>query len=208
MIGALFTLLVSAAVLQSASSSLLRSAFDPNPALRSYTAAATLVARVHAVIPLQQSFTGTAYYVKPKQKVVFDNVPAQLAPFRTLDASVPTYGDATANYVIAPLTNDGKLSTYELVPKNAGARVKSIVIVIDDDVALVTSAVWTYGNGGRLTITQQYETIGTYRLPSSINIVARFLGYVIDGVIHLSNYRTNVEVPNVFQAETRDERHQ
>lgn len=195
MIAAFFSLLAAAAVLQNASLELLRSAVDPNPGLRSYTAAATLVARLHGVIPLRQSFTGTAYYIKPKEKIVFDNVPPQLAQFRALDASVPTYADATSNYVIAPFTDDGKLSTYVLVPKNAGSRVTSLAITVDDDTALVTSAVWRYGNGGRLTFTQQFQTIGTYRLPSTINIAARFPGYAIDGVVQLSGYRTNVDVP-------------
>lgn len=204
MIAALFALLAAAAVLQSASIDLFRSAVDPNPALQSYTAAATLLARVHAVIPLQQSFTGTAYYIKPKQKIVFDDVPPPLAQFRSLDASVPTYADAAANYVISPLTNDGKLSAYELVPKNTGSRVKDLLVTVDDDSTLIASVIWRYTNGGRLTFTQQYQTIGAYRLPSTINIVARFPGYAIDGVIKLSGYRTNVDVPvAVFQVDTQ-----
>lgn len=195
MIAPLLILFAAAAVLQSASVDLLRSAVDPNPALRSYTATATLLARAHLLIPLQQNFTGAAYYINPKLKIVFDNVPPALAQFRSLDASVPTYADASTNYVIAPFTNDGKASTYELVPKNTGSRVKSLVITVDDDAALVTTAVWRYKNGGWLTFTQQYQTIGAYRLPSTISIVARFPGYAIDGVIQLSGYRTNVDVP-------------
>src|ERR1700679_3742443 len=133
-----FTLLAVAAVLQTSSLDSLRSAVDPNPALRSYTAAATLVARVHLVVPLQQTFTGTAYYVKPKQRIVFAGVPPQLAQFRALDTSVPTFADASASYAIAPLTDDGRISSYELVPKKTGSRVKSLVITVSHDSGLVT----------------------------------------------------------------------
>jgi hypothetical protein len=189
------TVLAVVAVLQTASLNLLQSALDPNPALRSYTAAATLVARVHLVVPLQQSFTGTAYYLKPRQRIVFADVPPQLAQFRALDASVPTYADASASYEIAPLTNDGRVSTYQLVPKKTGSRVTSLVITVDDATELATSVVWRYANGARLTFTQQYQTIGAYRLPSTINVVARFPGNAIDGVIQLNGYRTNVDVP-------------
>jgi hypothetical protein len=201
-IAQLFTLMAVGSMLQTASLDTLRSAIDPNPALQSYTAAATLVARVHTLVPLQQRFTGTAYYVKPKQRIVFADVPPQLAQFRALDASVPTYAEASASYVIEPLANDGRASTYELVPKKTGSRVTSLVVTVGGDTGLIKSAVWKYANGGQLTFTQQYQTIGAYRLPSTINVEARFPGYTIDGVIQLTGYQTNVDVPNaVFTSE-------
>lgn len=195
MIFAVLSLMLGVTLASTAPLDLLRAAVDPNPTLRSYTATARLTALVHAAIPVRRSFSGTAYYIKPKEKIVFDGVPAPLSRFRALDTTTPTFADATADYVIAPLANDGRFSTYELDPKKPGSRVKSLVLTVDDEAALVTSAVWKYVNGGSLSFKQQYETIGSYRLPSSIAIAARFPDYAVDGTIQLSDYHTNVDVP-------------
>jgi hypothetical protein len=199
-IATLAAFFIAVAGVQAASLNLLRAALDPNPTLQSYIARATLVARVHP-LPIAKKFTGTAYYVKPKAKIVFDHVPPVLNSLRALDMTTPTFADATANYAITPLTNDGRSSTFGLDPKHAGSRVKSLVLTLDDDAAVITNAVWSYTNGGSLRFKWQRTTIGIYRVPSTIQIAASFPGYAIDGVIQLSNYRMNVGVPpDVFEA--------
>jgi hypothetical protein len=92
---------------------------------------------------------------------------------------VPTYANASANYVIASRTYDGR-------------------VTVGDDAALVMSAVWTYRNRGRLTFTQGYQAVGPYRLPSTINVEACFPGSAIDGVIHLSGYHSQKGSNDVY----------
>jgi len=183
-----------AAVL-AASLDLLRSAVDPNPTLQSYTASATLSAVLHAIVPVRERFNGTAYYLKPKRKIVFNNVPGPLASFRTLASTTPTYDEAIAEYTITPLTDDGRLSSYSLVPKKTGARVTKLVVTVDDQRALITRAVWSYTNGGKLSFNQAYETTGSYRLATTIDVSARFPEYRVDGTIRLSDFKTNVDIP-------------
>jgi hypothetical protein len=108
---------------------LLPSALDPNPALRSYVANATLVARAHP-IPLARTFTGIAYYQRPTRKIVFDTVPRALTAFKTLETTIPSYAQASAGYQIAPLSDDGKTSTFSLTPKVAG-RVTGLTVTVD-----------------------------------------------------------------------------
>jgi hypothetical protein len=189
--------LLLATALPSPPTGLLPVALDPNPALRSYVASATLVARAHP-IPLARTFTGVAYYERPTRKIVFDSVPRALSALKTLETTIPSYTQATADYVIAPLGDDGKASTFSLTPK-APRRVTAITVTVDDTAHLILHAVWKYQDGSTLTVDEHYSAVGLFRLQSSIDVSARFHGYSVDGTIRLTGYRTNVDVPqNVF----------
>jgi len=183
------------------STDLLKRAVDPNPELQSYVASASLAAVLHAPVPVHKTFVGTAYYQKPKQKIVFDNATGPLSAFKELTESTPSFAEASAEYAITPLADDGKASTYRLVPSQPGRRVKSLTLTVDNGTGLITRAVWVYTNDGRLTFDQTYGSVGTFRLPSQENISARFPGYSVDGVLRLSNYRPNAPVPPAIFAE-------
>ncbi|HLX26471.1 MAG TPA: hypothetical protein VKR05_05715 [Candidatus Cybelea sp.] len=182
-----------------ASLSLLQRATNPNPTLNSYTASAQLSAMMHAVIPIHQTFNGSVYYLRPNRKIEFQNVPNALSKFRDLVSTTPTYEQATQEYAITPMTDDGTVSKYSLVPKKTGSRVKNVVVTINDQSALVSTAQWNYTNGGTLTWAQTYESVGTYRLPAKATISAHFPGYSVDGTVTFSNYQPNATVsPSVF----------
>jgi hypothetical protein len=194
-----FLFAVPASAAQTASLDLLRRAVNPNPTLNSYTASAHLSAILHVVIPVQKSFDGTVYYLRPKRKIAFQNVPSELSQFKDLVSSTPTYDEAAEQYTITPLTDDGTVSMYSLVPKKTGGRVKNVTVTVDDSSALVKRAVWSYANGGSLTFNQTYMTLGAYRLPSKATISARFPGYSVDGTLTFSGYQPNATVsPSVF----------
>jgi hypothetical protein len=184
---------------QTASLDLLRRAVDPNPTLTSYTASAQLSATLHVLVPVRKNISGTVYYLKPRRKIEFENVSGELARFKDLASSTPTYDEATAQYTITPLTDDGTTSTYSFVPKKAGSRVKSVTISVNDQSVLVSNAHWAYTNGGSLVFGPVYSNVGTYRLPAKVNIAARFPGYSVDGTLTFSNYKPNAAVsPSVF----------
>ncbi|HVN69278.1 MAG TPA: hypothetical protein VMU38_06500 [Candidatus Binatia bacterium] len=179
---------------------LLRRAANPNPTLNSYTASASLSAVLHAVIPVRKNLTGTVYYLRPKRKIEFQNLSGPLSRFKDLASTTPTYDEATAQYAITPLEDDGTVSTYQLVPKNTGSRVKSLTVTVNDQSALVSHAQWAYTNGGSLSFDQSYSPVGSYRLPSTAVIAARFPGYSVDGTMTFSNYKPNAPVSaGVFQ---------
>ncbi|MFY9738191.1 MAG: hypothetical protein WAK11_03975 [Candidatus Cybelea sp.] len=178
---------------------LLARATNPNPTLSSYTASARLSALLHAIVPIHETFSGTVYYLRPNRKIVFQRVPGALSRFRDLASTTPTYEQATQLYVITPLTDNGTVSTYSLVPRKTGERVKNLVISIGDASALLTQAQWNYTNGGTLTFGQTYLNVGSYRLPAAATISARFPGYRVDGTLTFTNYRPNAAVaPAVF----------
>jgi hypothetical protein len=173
---------------------LLQTALNPNPTLHSYIATAELVARSHP-LPLKRTFLGTAYYVAPVRTLVFDNVSGLLSRFQSLTTNTPTWAQAERDYTIAPASDDGTTSTFTLVPTKSGARVTSIVVLVDDAAALVSRAVYHYADGSVLSFDQRYQTVGAFHVPASIDISAHFPGYSVEGTIRFSNYRTNVSVP-------------
>ncbi|MGC1380126.1 MAG: hypothetical protein WA814_03770 [Candidatus Baltobacteraceae bacterium] len=186
---------------QTASLDLLRRASNPNPTLKSYTASAQLSATLHAVIPIHKNLNGTVYYLKPRRKIVFQNVSGPLSRFKDLASNTPTYDQAMAQYTITPLVDNGTASTYSLVPKNSGSRVKSIAVTVNDQTALIGHAQWSYTNGGSLTFDQTYSNTGAYHLPAKDDISARFPGYSVDGTITFSNYQPNASVsPSIFSS--------
>jgi hypothetical protein len=187
------------AAAKTASLELLARATNPNPTLNSYTASAQLSAVLHKLVSIHQTFNGSVYYLRPRRKIELQNVPPALSKFRDLVSTTPTYEQAAQQYAITPLTDDGNISTYSLVPKKTGGRVKSVVVKIGDESALFSSAQWNYTNGGTLTWSQSYESVGNYRLPAKATISARFPGYSVDGTLTFSNYAPNAAVsPSVF----------
>jgi hypothetical protein len=178
---------------------LLQRAIDPNPTLTTYTASARLSATLHVLLPDHKTFTGVVYYLKPRRKIEFSNVPGALSRFKDLAATTPTYDEATAQYAITPVSDDGTVSTYSFVPKKPGGRVKSLTVRVDDAAALITHAQWLYTNGGKLDFDQTYERVGIFRLPAKADVAARFPGYSVDGTLTFGNYQLNVPVsPSVF----------
>jgi hypothetical protein len=184
---------------QTASMDLLRRAVDPNPTLNSYTASAQLSATLHVVIPVHKTFSGTVYYLRPKRKIEFQNVSGELSRFKDLASQTPSYEQVMAQYTIAPLADNGTISTYSAVPKKPGGRVKSITLTITDATALIARAQWAYSNGGALSFDQTYTNVGQYRLPAKANIGAHFPGYSVDGTLTFANYQPNATVsPSLF----------
>ena len=182
-----------------ASLDLLQRACNPNPGLNSYTGTAHLSATLHILAPIHKEYDGKVYYLRPKRKIEFQNVSGALSNFKDLVSSVPSYDEADAQYRITPQNDDGSESTYVLVPKNTGSRVKSLTVVVNDQTALISRAQWAYNNGGALSFDETYGDVGAYHLASVANIKARFPQYSVDGTITFANYVPNAPVsPSMF----------
>jgi hypothetical protein len=177
-----------------ASLELLQRATNPNPGLNSYTGTAHLSATLHVLAPIHKEYDGKVYYLRPERKIEFENVTGALSQFKDLVSSVPSYDQAEAQYRITPQTDDGTHSSYLLVPKNTGSRVKSLTVFVNDQSALIDRAQWAYNNGGSLSFENNYEDVGTYHLPATANIQARFPQYSVDGTITFANYVPNAPV--------------
>jgi len=178
---------------------LLARAADPNPTLSSYVAAASLAATLHAAVPVHKTFNGTVYYLKPKRKIVFENVSGPLSRFKELTSSTPSFEELSSSYTITPVGDDGTTSTYSLVPKKSGSRVANINVTVDDGSALASRIVWNYNDGGTLRTDQTYTTVGGFHVLDVESISARFPSYNVDGTLRFSKYQLNATVdPSIF----------
>jgi hypothetical protein len=185
-----------------ASMDLFHRALNFNPQLRSYIASATLVARMYGPLPIQKTFTGSAWYLKPNLKIVFDNLPSALQSFQELSLSAITFQDP-AKYTVTPGADDGVTSVYALVPTNPDARVKQITFRIDDASAQIEEALWAYTNGSTLRVSPSYTMVSGMRVASRHQIIARYPNYRVDGTLTFSNYAINVPIdPNIFASST------
>jgi hypothetical protein len=179
--------------------SLLQRASNPNPTLNSYIAQAHLDAILHALIPIHKTFDGTVYYLRPKRKIELQGVPGPLSQFKDLVTTTPTFEQVMEQYTVTPKTDNGKLSTYSLVPKATGGRVKELIITISDHNAFMRTSQWNYNNGATLVFTQTYMKVGDFQLPRKADINAHFPGYSVQGTLTFSNYQPNATVaPSVF----------
>ncbi len=184
---------------KTASLDLLRRATDPNPTLQSYTASAQLTATLHVLVPLHKTYKGAVYYLKPRRKIEFQGISGPLERFKDLASSTPSYDQAASAYTIEPLTDDGSVSTYLLIPKKTDSRVKSVTVTVADTTALISHVQWLYTNGGKLEFDETYSTVGDFRLASQVAIAARFPGYGVDGTLTFADYKPNAPVsPSIF----------
>lgn len=199
LVAAVIVVRLEASGAQTASLDLLRRAADPNPTLKSYTASAKLDATLHVVIPVHKTFDGTVYYLKPKREITFQNASGSLSKFKDLVTATPSYDEVMAQYAVTALADDGSESSYSLVPKKSGSRVKSLTVRVNDQSALIDQAVWSYTNGGSLKFVQTYGDVGSFHLPTKADIAARFPDYSVDGTITFASYAPNAPVvPSVF----------
>jgi hypothetical protein len=187
--------LLSLLIAQVVPNDTLSAAMDPNPRLQSYTATASLEVHLHAIIMISRHFQGTATYIRPKGTVTFDSVPRNLQNLKTLGTTSPTLDQAIALYTIALNSDDGVHAVYSFVPRDAGSRVSSLTATINDCDKLITQVAWKYRTGGTLSIQETYATVGGYHLPTTIQIVARFPGYSVDGTVLLTDYREIAPAP-------------
>lgn len=170
---------------------LLQRALDPNPALKSYIASARLTAQLQRGLPISKVFTGTDYYDRPNQKIVFDNATGVFSSFRELTTTLPTEESLLTDYQIASHSDDGAHSQFVMNRRSADGRVRSITFTVDDKTALLDTVLWTYSDGSSLSIQPvAYMTVGSYRLPTSEEIRADFTLYQVDGTLQLWNYRS------------------
>ena len=89
----------------------------------------------------------------------------------------------------------GTLTTFALRPNDAGARVQTLTLRIDDQTHLIQQLLWNYKNGEAMAMTPTWTASGSYRLISTVAIAARFKAYDVDGTLRLTDYRLNVSAP-------------
>jgi hypothetical protein len=177
----------------------LLAALNPNPALRSYVAVASLRLDIHLIATIHRSFSGTAYYLKPRRKIIFDSVSGPLAKFRELETTLPSPEEVTTQYVLQSTIDEGGMTTFVLAPAQPGRRVLRVTVVIENKTGLIQTAIWDYEGGGQVTTVVRYISQQSFHLAQTEDISAKFPAYHVDGHLSFSNFQIDVPVaPSVF----------
>ena len=172
-----------------------------NAKLKSYTASVTLDIKMTSFPYLSPELTGTAYYKQPdKRAVVFDTVPVLAEQAKKVYPKVEEPVDWPKVYTITPISNEGGLTTFRLIPKKNG-RVEHLDVKIDDGNATVGGYTWTYKDGGYVTFEQTFKTIEGNYLPERLSGRVELPSYKANITSALSNYKLTVAIADSVFAE-------
>lgn len=166
-----------------------------NPTLRTFTAT------MHADVTLKTfpfmdvHLTGTYYHKEPdRNKIVFTSgVPMVAQQFDKLYAHIESPSRWSQVYNVTVVSDDGKSTTYRLVPRKRG-NVDHIDAVADDRSATVRSMRWNYGNGGYAEMKNRYGTVEGNVVVLSQTGHVQEPGYTADITSTLDNYTFNAPI--------------
>ena len=163
-----------------------------NPTVHSYTATRHADVALRTFPFLSAALVGTLYHKEPDlNKVVFTSgVPAMASQFSKLFAHIESPSQWESVYTVTPASDDGKVTTFRLVPRKPG-NVASIVATVDDKTALVQSMRWNYENGGYAEMHDRYGRVGDAMLVTSQTGHVEEPGYTADLTATIGGYTLN-----------------
>jgi hypothetical protein len=177
-----------------AASTLLRRMGQINAKLHSYTANITLDVKMRSFPYLSPELTGSVFFKQPnKRAVVFDTVPALAEQAKKLYPKLDEPIDWLRINAVTALSDEGGVTLFRLIPRKNG-RVEHLDVKVDDASATVTEYTWTYKDGGFVTFSQTFKTIGGNYLPDKLTGHVELPSYKADVTSALSNYKLNVAI--------------
>jgi hypothetical protein len=184
--------------------SVLARVIERNPTLSSYQGRLHVDIRLISFPFIREHLDATTYYKRPSNyEVVFDKLPSYAKGFEKLYTDIGDPANWEKRFFI---TSDGE-TDFDHHRDLALRMVQRVRGMIDHETVLVNPATWTidqirydYYNGGSITMSQAFETIGGYSLLVSqkAEIAIPHIRAVAYG--SYANYQTNVAVDDtVFQ---------
>jgi len=164
-----------------------------NASLKSYTANFTFDVAMKSFPFLSPSLSGTLYYKKPKQAVIFDAVPALASQFKKIYPNLDPPATWPTLYDVAVMSDDGTTTLFRLQPKKNG-RIEHLDVKVADDIATIGEMTWTYKDGGFVTFDQIFEKIGASELPQKLTGHVELPAYKADVVSAVTGYKLNAAV--------------
>lgn len=170
-----------------------------NPSLKSFQARMHVDVRMLNFPFLSPKLDGTAYFKCPSNyEVVFDRVPSYAKGFKRLFADV---GDAASwerenNVALAGASSLGgrQMIVLRLTKKVYSDQIDHADIFVDASSFQVAQMEWHYRNGGKIVMTQNYKTEGTFNVIATqhAEISIPHVHAVADA--NYGQYQTNVAV--------------
>lgn len=196
-------LLASAAlpIASSAGDDLLGRAAAVNPGLHSYTATLKAHVKLTTFPFIATDLEGTYYHKDPSMDKldITSGLPGMAKQFSKLYPHLIPPQQWNDVFVVSKLADDGKTTTYKLVPRKRG-NVDHIDAALDDKSATLASMRWNYDNGGTAEMRNSYSTIAGHLVVTGQTGSVDEPDYkgAIDST--LSNYHFNPKLPDsIFQ---------
>ncbi len=162
-----------------------------NPHLKTFEASVHVDIALHTFPYLNPSLDGTYYHKEPsKDKISFRTVPVIAKQFEKVYPHVESpsrWGDV---YYITNEGDDGKQTTFKLVPRIRG-RIDHITAKVDDKDATVDQMVWQYNDGGYARLNQQFMVVDGNFVPKAQSGHVEVPNYTADLTSSFSNYKLN-----------------
>jgi hypothetical protein len=190
-------------VSSSAGDDLLGRAASVNPNLHSYTATLKAHVKLTTFPFLATDLEGTYYHKDPSMDKldIHSGLPGIAKQFSKLYPHIVPPEEWNVVFIISKGADDGKATTYTLVPRKRG-NIDHIDATLDDKTATIASMRWNYYNGGSATMSNSYSAVAGHLVVTAQTGNVDEPEYKGDINSTLSDYRFNPNLPDsIFQEE-------
>ncbi|MGA7745850.1 MAG: hypothetical protein WCA52_02435 [Candidatus Aquilonibacter sp.] len=163
----------------------------------------TYSATMHAHVALESfpflstDIVATYYHKDPdlNKIAVTSGLPAIAQGFSQLFPRIEPPARWDAIYAVTQTGDDGRTTTFALVPRAAG-NVSKITVTVDDATATIRTERWDYANGGWASMDNRYSVIQGNALVTSQTGHVEEPSYKGDVTATLSGYQLNPNLPD------------
>ena len=163
----------------------------------------TYSATMHAHVALESfpflstDIVATYYHKDPdlNKIAVTSGLPAIAQGFSQLFPRIEPPARWDAIYAVTQTGDDGRTTTFTLLPRAAG-NVSKITVTVDDATATIRTERWDYANGGWASMDNRYSVIQGNALVTSQTGHVEEPSYKGDVTATLSGYQLNPNLPD------------
>jgi outer membrane lipoprotein-sorting protein len=168
-----------------------------NPDLHSYSATMHAHVALETFPFLSTDIVATCYHKDPdlNKIAVTSGLPAIAQGFSELFPRIEPPARWDALYAVTQTGDDGRATTFTLVPRAAG-NVSKITVTVDDAAATIRAERWDYANGGWASMDNRYSVIQGNALVTSQTGHVEEPSYKGDVTATLSGYQLNPNLPD------------
>jgi outer membrane lipoprotein-sorting protein len=168
-----------------------------NPDLHSYSATMHAHVALSSFPFLSTDIVATYYHKDPdRDKLeITSGLPAVAQGFSQLYPRIEPPARWNALYVVTQTGDDGKATTFRLVPRSPG-NVQKIAVTVDDATATIRSMRWDYANGGWASMDNRYGQVQGKTVVTSQSGHVEEPNYKGDITTTLSGYQLNPDLPD------------
>lgn len=185
---------------------LVRNVIAQNAEMRSYQAQVSVDVHLRSFPYVSQHLDGTTYFKRPDNfEVIFQRVPSYAKGFDKLysDVDDPTSWNKRFDLSFAGEKSvDGHHDYVVRLVQKVRGMIDHQEVAIDPATWRIDKMVWYYYNGGEVTMSQEYQHVGSFTVLAKQHATIRIPFVHAAAEATYSNYKTNVAIDDsVFTRE-------